>query len=143
MLHIPAKNLAATLMAAALMPAFVLTAAIWALPSHSQILAHALVAYAALWLAGAGAVHWGMALSRPDSPSDIFAYAYGLMPTLYATAILLSPPSAALFMLFLGFFAAFHIDRKTIAQRWYVVLRGVMTFCWFILLYAAYQGLMR
>lgn len=70
MLHIPASRLAATFMAAALIPAFVITAAIWVIPDHAQMLARALVAYAALWLAGAGAVHWGMALMRNDSPDD-------------------------------------------------------------------------
>lgn len=144
MLHIPASRLAICLKSMAIAPVIILAAAIWIIPQNASLLAHIMVAYGAMWLAGAGGAHWGFCLNAPDTPTNIYRYLYAFMPIPFGVVLVVSPPSQGLFFLFLGFLLTLNIDRKTLNEKslnWYITIRAVTTLIWCVCLYAAYMAL--
>jgi hypothetical protein len=142
-LHIPPSRTASCLGLAALIPFIVLSACLWFVaPVWQADFARALSAYGALILAALGAIHWGAAIKGPPSPDSLWRYIYGLMPVLLAWVVVLSPPQYGFFLLFLGFGAAYAIDRRVWAHlEWYVILRAVLTVLTGASLFAAYKAL--
>jgi hypothetical protein len=96
---------------------------------HGMVWSDALYAYGAIILSFIGALHWGLAMSRPElSERQRSAwFAWSIVPALIAwPAVLLSPPLAAPLLVF-GFIAHYQQDRR-LARRtklpgWYLPLR--------------------
>lgn len=89
----------------------------------------ALIAYGAVILTFVGAVHWGIALARTDTPPATLAISVG--PSLIAwVALLLSPPQG-LVTLLAAFVMLFAYERQalwaTAFPGWYQTLRGHLT----------------
>lgn len=143
MLHIPASRIAIALGLWGLVPFIVLASCVWLVaPVWQPLFAQGLVAYAAAVLAFLGGMHWGAAVEGEDRPFDASRYAYSIMPSLLAGVAVLCPADKALFLLFLGYLAAFAVDRRVYAARpWFVILRAVLTAVAALALYAAYKAL--
>ncbi len=71
------------------------TATLVASPSDSERAAHALVAYAAIIATFVGAIHWGLAAARHETPAN-WQYVWSVVPSLIAWLCLFLPGRAAM-----------------------------------------------
>lgn len=87
---------AARLGYAGLLPFVILAAATWmAPPAYRAQAAHALLAYGATIASFLGAIHWGLAMREPGTPSP-GPFVWGVVPSLVAWVALLLPLSQGL-----------------------------------------------
>ena len=90
-----------------------------------------LIAYAAVILSFMGAVHWGVALSRPDSDRSKY-YIASVVPALAAWLALLLPAGYATVVLLTAFVVLLAYDSAVTKPQgfpgWYIPLRIRLTF---------------
>ena len=87
---------AARLGYAGLLPFVILAVATWtAPPAYRAQAAHALLAYGATIASFLGAIHWGLAMREPGTPSP-GPFVWGVVPSLVAWVALLLPLSQGL-----------------------------------------------
>lgn len=143
MLHIPASRIAACLGLLGLVPFIVPAVCLWLVaPVWQPFFAQMLVGWAAVTLGFHGAVHWGAVMAAGDRPVDMWRYVYGVCPVALGWVALMCPPGNALFLLFLGFVAAFMVDRAAFREHeWYVTLRAGLSAAACLCLYAGYKAL--
>lgn len=94
-----------------LIPFLGLSAAAWMVRGAWQAqLLYALLAYGATILSFLGAVHWGLALRDPAAPPR-FLLLWGVVPSLLAWIALLWGAAGGLWILAVGLWACFAVDR--------------------------------
>ncbi len=113
--------------AGGVVPFLGISVALWLAPAkHINVLATALVAYAAVILSFLGAVHWGLAMARPAGDGWRW-YGLGVAPALVAWGATWLAPAPALGVLVLAFAGALALDLSAVAAgrapRWYRSLR--------------------
>jgi hypothetical protein len=115
---------------AGLLPFYAGALALWLGPPDASALS-ALLSYAAVILSFLGAVHWGRALASPEQQNWSvlgWSVAPALMGWLAAEWMDSAP---ALLLLIVGFWAAFVVDLRAVADgrfpRWYLALRKLLS----------------
>lgn len=94
-------------------------ATLWIGPAEGTRIAAALLAYGATILSFIGAIHWGLAMrekTRPQDNADNGLLLWGVVPSLLAWVALLAGTVAGLWLLVLGLWACFVVDRRVYSQ---------------------------
>lgn len=99
-----------------LVPFVGLGLAAWLLPTpHRATALTALIGYGASILSFLGAIHWGFTMrDRPAASTRLLGW--GVVPSLTAWVALLLPPAAGLWLLAVGLWACFAVDRVVYRQ---------------------------
>jgi hypothetical protein len=85
-------------------------AALWLGPVDGVRIAAALLAYSASILSFMGAIHWGLAL-RDNAAPNTKLFLWGVVPSLVAWVALLLGTAPGLWLVALGLWACFAVDR--------------------------------
>ena len=108
-------------------------AALWLGPLESARIVASLVAYGASILSFIGAIHWGLAMrekTRPNDSADIGLLLWGVIPSLLALVALLAGTALGLWLVVLGLWACFVVDRRVYTRlglRSWLPMRLVLT----------------
>lgn len=107
----------------------------------------ALIGYGAVILSFVGALHWGIAVARDNTPQPLpgwRSYGWSVVPALLAWVAVLLPFRDALMLLSLGFVAAMIVDQRTLAGQglpvWFVPMRTLISVLVIVALYLAQLG---
>lgn len=113
-----------------LLPFMGLALASWLLPLlYRNAAPTALLAYGASILSFLGAIHWGFAM-RGGATASTRLLVWGVLPSLVAWVALLLPLTAGLWLLVVGLWACFAVDRvvyRTVAAQAWLPMRLVLT----------------
>jgi Protein of unknown function (DUF3429) len=104
-------------------------AALWLGPLESTRITAALLAYGASILSFMGAIHWGLAMGGGAAP-DSKLLLWGVMPSLVAWVALLLGTATGLWLVVLGLWACFAVDRTVYPRfglRSWLPMRLVLT----------------
>jgi hypothetical protein len=103
-------------------------------PLRVEFAARGLTLYAASILSFVGALHWGVLLATPSHRLEKrghLRYLWSIVPSLYAVAVSMLPPTWALPFLGLGLVIAYAVDvpiyRKQGNLQWFLKLRTLLT----------------
>lgn len=115
---------------AGLLPFYACALALWLGPPDASALS-VLLAYAAVILSFLGAVHWGRALASPEQ-QNWSVLGWSVAPALIGwLAAGWMDAAPALLLLIVGFWAAFVVDMRAVADgrfpRWYLALRKLLS----------------
>jgi hypothetical protein len=104
-------------------------AALWLGPLESTRITAALLAYGASILSFMGAIHWGLAMGGGAAP-DSKLLLWGVVPSLVAWVALLLGTATGLWLVVLGLWACFAVDRTVYPRfglRSWLPMRLVLT----------------
>ena len=104
-------------------------AALWLGPLESTRITAALLAYGASILSFMGAIHWGLAMGGGAAP-DSKLLLWGVVPSLVAWVALLLGTAPGLWLVVLGLWACFAVDRTVYPRfglRSWLPMRLVLT----------------